>query len=124
VAWASLPGIGATSHALRPLHVRRSDYATKAQFVEQLFEAERHRDPLIRRAVESLVGHAASEAASQMPASWIRRYEKRQFAVDGGGVTGLDVQLIHENTVAYDLSPFLNHLCLRGGSLGFWQRQN
>lgn len=111
-------------HALRPLPLRRSDYATKVQFVEHLFEAERHQDPLIGRAVESLVGHAAEAVASQMPASWIHGDMKSDnLLVDGECITGLDVQLIHENTVAYDLSPFLNHLCLlRWTPLGFWQR--
>ena len=111
-------------HALRPLQARRSDYATKAQFVEQLFVAERRHDPLIRRAVENLVGQAAEAAASQLPASWIHGDMKSDnLLVDDGCITGLDVQLIHENTVAYDLSPFLNHLCLlRWTPLGFWQR--
>ena len=106
-------------HTLRPLQARRSDYVTKAQFVEQLFEAERHHDPLIRRAVESLVGHAPEAAALQMPASWIHGDMKSDnLLVDGECITGLD-----ENTVAYDLSPFLNHLrLLRWTPLGFWQR--
>jgi hypothetical protein len=36
--------------------------------------------------------------------------------VHDGRATGIDVQLVDENTVVYDLAPFLNHLGLLGWS--------
>jgi hypothetical protein len=44
--------------------------------------------------------------------------------MDGSNVTGLDVQLVGENTVAHDLALFLNYLCLlRWSPRGLLQRE-
>ena len=110
-------------HGLRPLPSRRSDFEEKASSVEEIPLADQGRDPLIRRAAASLLSHASAAAAQLMPASWIHGDMKTDnLLVDGDRVTGLDVHLSHENTVVYDLAPFLNHLhLLRWTPRGLWQ---
>jgi hypothetical protein len=60
-----------------------------------------------------------------MPASWVHGDMKSDnVLVDGDKAFGLDLHLIHENTVAYDLAPFLNHLgLLRWTPRGALQRR-
>ena len=57
-----------------------------------------------------------------MPASWVHGDMKSDnILLDATGTTGLDARLLHENTVAYDLAPFLNHArLLRWSSRGWW----
>lgn len=98
-------------HALHPLPPRRNDFETKLGFVVEFADAAR--DRLMARARETLVATAAAAADTKLPASWIHGDMKSDnLLVDGGAVAGLDVQMADENTVVYDLAPFVNHLGL------------
>jgi aminoglycoside phosphotransferase (APT) family kinase protein len=100
-------------HALRPLPERENDFESKLDFVRQIVGAAGDRDPLLRRASERLAESAKAASAVRLPASWVHGDMKSDnLLVDGERVTGLDAQLVDENTVAYDLAPFLNHLFL------------
>ena len=100
-------------HALRSLSLRRNDFEAKVDFVHQLAEKAENRDPLLRRAAGVLVDLASDAAAQALPASWLHGDMKSDnLLIDGNEMTGLDVQMDIENTVAYDLAPFLNHLGL------------
>jgi aminoglycoside phosphotransferase (APT) family kinase protein len=100
-------------HALRTLPERESDFESKVEFVNEIVKSTPKPDPLLRHASERLVAYAEAASAVRMPASWVHGDMKSDnLLVDGERVTGLDVQLVHENTVVYDLAPFLNHLYL------------
>lgn len=111
-------------HAAGPLRTCQSDFVSKLKFVSEILEGGGGaRDPLLRRAANALIEHSTDASALPMPASWVHGDMKSDNLLVGGRrVTGLDVQLIHENTVAYDLAPFLNHLrLLRWSPRGLWQ---
>lgn len=112
-------------HACRALPVRQNDFAAKLGFVRDLAQKAGGREPMLSRAAGILVERASNAAAVPMPASWVHGDMKSDnLLMDGDNVTGLDVQLVDESTVAYDLAPFLNHLCLlRWSPRGLWQRQ-
>jgi aminoglycoside phosphotransferase (APT) family kinase protein len=112
-------------HACRALPARQSDFAARLNYVGQLVEAAGGQEPMLSRAAGVLVEFASAAAALSMPASWVHGDMKSDnLLVDGSNVTGLDVQLVDDNTVAYDLAPFLNYLCLlRWSPRGAWQRQ-
>jgi Ser/Thr protein kinase RdoA (MazF antagonist) len=100
-------------HALRALPERDNDFESKLELVDEFVESGGGRDPLLHRASERLAENAKAASAVRMPASWVHGDMKSDnLLVDGTQVTGLDVQLVDENTVAYDLAPFLNHLYL------------
>jgi len=100
-------------HACMELSVRTNDFATRLDFISELARTIRDRDHSLTRAARVLIERASDAANVLMPASWIHGDMKSDnLLVDADGVTGLDVQLADENTVAYDLAPFLNHLRL------------
>jgi aminoglycoside phosphotransferase (APT) family kinase protein len=112
-------------HALHPLPPRRGDFEERISYVQGIRAENGGRDSLIQRATEALLGLATIAAAPAIPASWIHGDMKSDnLLVDGELITGLDVHLRHENTVVYDLAPFLNHLSLlRWTPRGLWQRK-
>jgi aminoglycoside phosphotransferase (APT) family kinase protein len=111
-------------HALRALPQRCSDFAAKIPYVRQIL-ATREDDTLVRRAAEVLSQNASAAAAIELPASWVHGDMKSDnLLIAEDRVVGLDAQLNHENTVAYDLAPFLNHLrLLRWSGRGFRRRR-
>jgi aminoglycoside phosphotransferase (APT) family kinase protein len=108
-------------HALRPLPRRRNDFVAKRPYIRDILAASRTGDALLRRVAEKLLATAPSAAAVEMPASWIHGDMKcDNLLVHDAGMIGLDLQMNHENTVAYDIAPFLNHLfLLRWSARGF-----
>jgi len=113
-------------HAMHPLPPRPGDYPTKLEFVNRLAEAAGDDMSLVRRAASILLERASTAAAIALPASWIHGDMKSDnLLVDDNRVMGLDLQLVDENTVAYDLAPFLNHLhLLRWSRRGLWRHRN
>jgi hypothetical protein len=105
--------------------MRQNDFAMKLDFANELAQAAGGREQILHRAASVLSKCASNAVVQRMPASWVHGDMKSDnLLVDGDSVIGLDVQLADENTVAYDLAPFLNHLCLLRWSLrGLWQRQ-
>ncbi len=112
-------------HAFRPLPVQGNDFEAKVDYVNQIAEKVGNREPLLRRAAGVLVDRATDAAAQFMPASWLHGDMKSDnLLIDGDELTGLDVQMDIENTVAYDVAPFLNHLrLLRWSPRGLLQRR-
>lgn len=112
-------------HALHELPRRRSSFDEHLGYVHQLREDLGRRDRLILRAADCLVRQAAAASDASLPASWMHGDMKSDnLLVDGDSVIGLDIQMVHVNTVVYDMAPFLNHLCLlRWTPRGLWQRQ-
>jgi aminoglycoside phosphotransferase (APT) family kinase protein len=113
-------------HAMHPLPPRPGDYQSKLEFVNRLTEAAGNDMSVIRRAASVLLERASNAAAVVLPASWIHGDMKSDnLLVDDNRVMGLDLQLVDENTVAYDLAPFLNHLhLLRWSRRGLWRHRN
>ena len=100
-------------HSMRASQERRNDFEARLDVVRQHAAEVRYRGPLIAAAAEALARHAPEAAAVPMPASWMHGDMKTDnLLIDGDAAAGLDLQLVHENTVAYDLAPFLNHLRL------------
>jgi len=112
-------------HALKALSKRAGDFESKVGHVEHLAASDRGADKLLRRSANSLVSHASEASAQYMPASWIHGDMKSDnLLVDGDQIVGLDAQLRDENTVVYDLAPFLNHLrLLKWTPRGAWHGQ-
>ncbi len=106
------------------LSARTNDFATKVDFINHLARTTGDREQSLGRTARVLAERASEAAAVSMPASWIHGDMKSDnLLVDADGVTGLDVQLADENTVAYDLAPFLNHLrLLRWSARGLLRR--
>jgi len=112
-------------HETSALSPRRNDFEEKLKYVNQFAKAAGGVAPLLLRAADVL-GHLAPDAAARtLPASWLHGdFKPDNLLIDQDGVTGLDVQLAFENTVVYDLAPFLNNLfLLRWSPRGFWQRR-
>jgi aminoglycoside phosphotransferase (APT) family kinase protein len=110
-------------HALRPLPAHRNDFVEKIGSIAAILDEGVASDPLLRSAGRALIGCAEGASVQTMPASWIHGDMKSDnLLMDGTAVTGLDVHLIHENTVIHDLVPFLNHLALLHWSpRGLWR---
>lgn len=114
---ASRLGIGAGNwlrefHALRPLPRQPGDFEAKLPYVRKIAAAHSG-NALVRRAAEVLIRNAAAAATIELPASWIHGDMKSDnLLFDGERFIGLDAQLSDENTVAYDIAPFLNHMHL------------
>jgi Ser/Thr protein kinase RdoA (MazF antagonist) len=110
-------------HSKRPLPPQPSDFETKVEFVIRLADDVSPQEPSIRHAAAVLVKSAKAAAAIRMPASWVHGDMKSDnLLVDGSSVMGLDFQMVDENTVVYDLAPFLNHLSMLQSSFrGMWQ---
>ena len=102
-----------TLHSLHELADRRNDFESRLERIEQRLTNNRPPDRLSRRAAAALTCYARAAADISMPASWVHGDMKSDnVLVDGDSIFGMDLHLIHENTVAYDLAPFLNHLRL------------
>jgi aminoglycoside phosphotransferase (APT) family kinase protein len=102
-----------TLHSLHRLADRPNDFESKLPHVEQRLADNAPADRLVRTAADALASCARAAAGISMPASWVHGDMKTDnVIVDGRDVFGIDLHLIHENTVAYDLAPFLNHLRL------------
>ncbi len=100
-------------HARRPLSARTGDFAARLEVVSQLAQSIGPNDLLVHRTASMLRARVAEASAVVMPASWIHGDMKTDnLLMSGAHLTGLDVQLVHENTVVYDIAPFLNHLRL------------
>ena len=100
-------------HACKALPARPNEFLSHLEYVDHLAKEAGRQEPILTRAASILVEFASSAATQRMPASWIHGDMKSDnLLVDEGKVTGLDLQLSNENTVAYDLAPFLNHLRL------------
>ena len=112
-------------HACKTLPARQNDFATRLIFVKQLARTEARRDSVLPRAANILVQCAENAAGVLMPASWVHGDMKSDnLLIDADRVTGLDVQMVDVNTVAYDLAPFLNHLyLLRWSPRGFLRQR-
>ena len=102
-----------TLHSLHQLAHRRNDFESRLERIEQRLASSGPPDRLSRQAADALTSYARAAADVSMPASWVHGDMKSDnVLVDGDSIVGIDLHLIHENTVAYDLAPFLNHLRL------------
>ena len=112
-------------HALHPLPARASDFAAKADGVASIGASHAGRHSLVDRAAAVLLNTARAAAAVELPASWIHGDMKSDnLLVDGDAIAGIDLQLADENTIVYDLAPFVNHLHLLAASpRGFIRRK-
>ncbi len=100
-------------HDLGAESPRRGDYESKLATVDEIAARTGLRDPDLRRAATVLARVAPRAAEYLLPASWVHGDMKSDnLLVEGGQMTGLDAHIVHRNTVAYDLAPFLNHLAL------------
>jgi Ser/Thr protein kinase RdoA (MazF antagonist) len=104
-------------HALHPLPQRPPDFQEKIETVREIGRRAAG-DPLIARTARALVARLDATLGVTMPASWIHGDMKSDnLLVEGESIAGLDLQIVDENVVAYDLAPFLNHLGLLRWSL-------
>jgi aminoglycoside phosphotransferase (APT) family kinase protein len=112
-------------HALGAQPARRGDFESREPLLRRIAEASTRHDPLTRRAALALIESAKGAAADELPASWTHGDMKSDnVLVDDERVSGLDVQLVDTNSVAYDLAPFLNHLrLLRWSARGLVHRR-
>jgi aminoglycoside phosphotransferase (APT) family kinase protein len=112
-------------HATNSLPPRKNDFGDRLHHVDTFSRLGRGSLPLLRRTAAILADRAADASAQLLPASWLHGdFKSDNLLIDEDAVTGLDVQLAFENTVAYDLAPFLNHLSLlRWSPRGFLRRR-
>ena len=104
-------------HEAHPLPPRGSDFVAKASYVSSLRTPGGASPSLVDRAAAALERTARAAASIELPASWIHGDMKSDnVLVDGDRVAGIDLHLVDENTVVYDLAPFVNHLHLLAAS--------
>lgn len=112
-------------HSLHMLPRRCNDFDGKLRVMREARARMQRRDALVDRTIDALAATAATATSVELPASWIHGDMKSDnLLVDGQHVVGLDLQLIDENTVVYDLAPFLNHLYLLAWSARGLVRRN
>jgi aminoglycoside phosphotransferase (APT) family kinase protein len=112
-------------HRLHPLPDRTGDYVAKLAHVDDAARRASAAEPSLRTAAAALRDTAERCARVSMPASWVHGDMKSDnILLDTTEATGIDARLLDENTVAYDLVPFLNHArLLRWSARGWWAQR-
>jgi tRNA A-37 threonylcarbamoyl transferase component Bud32 len=69
------------------------------------------RDQVFAQGLADLRRSAAAAASVNLERSWIHGdFKTDNLIISGQRIVGIDVQIRHENTVVYDVAPFLNDL--------------
>jgi hypothetical protein len=112
-------------HQLHPLAEQTCDFRSKLNYVSQ--ELGQHKpvpDQLLQNAIRILERHVVAAEAVRLPVSWIfGDFKSDNLLVQPESTVAIDAQIKYENSVIYDLAPFLVHLELLRWSprgLFFW----
>jgi hypothetical protein len=99
-------------HACRRLSAGRLDVETRMPILEDI-AGRAVPDDAFHAGVEQLRRTAHAAGFVELPRAWIHAdFTPDNVILSGSRTIGIDMQIQHENTVVYDLAPFLNHLAL------------
>jgi hypothetical protein len=101
-------------HRLHVLPVGKNDFEQKLEYLQgHIVTKQLSGDPLLKQVVIALKERVSEASSVYMPYSWIHSdFKTDNLLVDGSRVIGLDPSLQHENSVIFDIVPFLIHLDL------------
>jgi len=98
-------------HRAHPLGNGSLDVAEKLRHLSEYDGSALAQESVFAQGVAELRRSAAAAASINLERSWIHGdFKTDNLIVSGQRIVGIDVQSRYENTVAYDLAPFINHL--------------
>jgi tRNA A-37 threonylcarbamoyl transferase component Bud32 len=99
-------------HACGRLSAGRLDVETRMPILEDI-AGRAVPDDAFHTGVEQLRRTASAAGIVELPRAWIHAdFTPDNVILSGTRTIGIDVHIQHQNTVVYDLAPFLNHLAL------------
>ena len=100
-------------HSSNPLRPGRLDVSEKIASIREAHKRGDVRSGIVSQAVALLEASAERAGAGTLRRSWIHGdYKTDNLLVEGRRLVGLDVHVIHESAVHYDVAAFLNRLQL------------
>jgi hypothetical protein len=98
-------------HRAHPLSDGSLDVAEKLRHLSEYEGCALAQERVFAQGLAELRRSAAAAASINLKRSWIHGdFKTDNLIVSGRRIVGIDVQIRHENTVVYDLAPFINHL--------------
>jgi hypothetical protein len=98
-------------HLAHPLPDGRLDVEEKLRNLSAYDGCALARESVFARGLAGLRHSAPAAAAIDVERSWVHGdFKTDNLIVNGERIVGIDVQIRHENTVVYDIAPFMNHL--------------
>ena len=98
-------------HRAHPLDDGFLDVEEKLGYLSTYDTSELVRDGVFAQGIAELKRTAAAAASISLRRSWVHGdFKTDNLIVSGQRIVGIDVQIRHENTVVYDLAPFINDL--------------
>lgn len=100
-------------HASNTLQPGRLDVEEKIATIHELQKQRGQGNPTMAEAVSLLEESADRAGGATLPRSWVHGdYKTDNLLIVGRRMVGLDVHVIHESVVHYDVAAFLNRLHL------------
>lgn len=100
-------------HSSNPLRPGRLDVSEKIASIREAHKRGDVRCRMLSEAIAVLEASAERAGAGELRRSWIHGdYKTDNLLVAGRRLVGLDVHIIHESAVHYDVAAFLNRLQL------------
>jgi Ser/Thr protein kinase RdoA (MazF antagonist) len=99
-------------HACGRLPAGRLDVEIRMQILDDIAR-QAVPDEVFRAGVEQLRRTAGAAGIVELPRAWIHAdFTPDNVILSDSRTIGIDMHIEHQNTVVYDLAPFLNHLAL------------
>ena len=109
-------------HRAHPLDDGFLDVAEKLSYLTRYDTSALVGESVFAQGIAELKRTAAAAASISLSRSWVHGdFKTDNLIVSGQRIVGIDVQIRHENTVVYDLAPFINHLELALYHPGGWR---
>ena len=109
-------------HRAHPLDNGSLDVAEKLRYLSEYDGCALAQERVFAQGIAELRRSAAAAGSISLERSWIHGdFKTDNLIVSGQRIVGIDVQIQHENTVVYDLAPFINHLELAFCHPALWR---
>ena len=109
-------------HRAHPLHSGFLDIEDRLRNLSEYDGCPLARMRVFGEGVAELRRSAVAAASVKLERSWIHGdFKMDNLIVSGERIVGIDVQIRYENTVVYDLAPFINHFELAFYHPSLWR---